>query len=110
MNFYGVLASADYATPNIANRKARTPLTNKWKAPCKSIYEVGKPKWMRCATKLSDIQQVRFVLEDRRLVVMHIEVIWSRKQRYYGWDTSLVTFPAQPVSTCIIKEDLEAEK
>ena len=65
---------------------------------------------MRCAIKLSDVQDVRFVLEDRRLVVVHIEVIWSREQRHYGWETGRASFPVHTVSACIISDDLDTER
>lgn len=65
---------------------------------------------MRCAIKLSDVQYVRLVLEDRRLVVVHIEVIWSREQRHHGWETGRASFPVHTVSACIISDDLDTDK
>src|SRR6266403_5974534 len=49
------------------------------------------------AIKLPNIQNVRFIFEDRRLVVVHVKIIWSGKERHHGWETSRASFPVHVV-------------
>jgi hypothetical protein len=88
----------------------RTLLANKWQAPSKCIHEVGQPIRVRCAIKLPDVQYVRFVLEDRRFVVVHIEVIWSGEERHDRWETGRASFPVHTVSACAVSRDLGTYK
>ena len=64
---------------------------------------------MRGAIKLPDVQYVRFILEDRRLVVVHIEVVWSGEEGHHGWETGRASFPVHTVSACAISRDLDRE-
>jgi hypothetical protein len=52
---------------------------------------------MRRAIKLPNIQNVRFIFEDRRFVVVHVKIIWGGKKRHHGWETSRASFPVHAV-------------
>jgi len=52
---------------------------------------------VRRAIKLPDIQNVRFIFEDRRLVVVHVKIVWSGKECHHGWETSRASFPVHAV-------------
>lgn len=77
--------------------KALTLLADKRQTPGKCIHEVGQPVRMWRAIELPNIQNVRFIFEDRRLVVVHVKIIWSGKERHHGWETSRASFPVHAV-------------
>jgi hypothetical protein len=52
-----------------------TFLPNEWQTPRECIHEVRKPIWMRGAIELPDIEDITFILENSRLVVVTIKVV-----------------------------------
>jgi hypothetical protein len=85
---------------NKGHQKALTLLANKRQTPGKCIHKVGQPVWVWRAIKLPYIQNVRFIFEDRCLVVVHVKIIWSGKQCHHGWETSRASFPVHAVPAC----------
>jgi hypothetical protein len=85
---------------------ALTLLANERQTPGKCIHEVGQPIWVRRAIKLPNVQHVRFIFEDRRLVVVHVQVIWSGEECHHGWETSRASFPVHTVPVSTLSHDL----
>ena len=53
---------------------------------------------MRCAIELPDIHHVALVLEDRCLVVVHVEVVGRREDGHDGGETRGFGFAVHSVS------------
>lgn len=53
----------------------RTLLANKWQTPRERIHKVREPIWMGGAIELPDIEDITFILENSRLVVVTIKVV-----------------------------------
>lgn len=84
----------------IRRKSARTFLADERQTPGERVHEVRKPIWMtssgtmisivsnvvkckrgsRRAVKLSDIQHIGLILQDRRLVVVHVQIVGRRKE------------------------------
>ncbi len=83
-----------------------TFLANKRQTPGKCIHEVGQPKWVWREIELPDTEYFRFVYEDRRLVVVHVKILWSGKECYHRWETSRASLPVHTVPVYTISHDL----
>jgi hypothetical protein len=83
--------------------EALTFLPNKWQTPRESVHKVGQPIRVWRAIELSDVQYVRFILEDCSLVVIHVKIIWSREKCHDGWETCRAGLPVHTVSARLIK-------
>jgi len=61
--------------------------------------EVGsrQPVWAWLAIELPDIKYLRFIYEDRRLVVIHVRMICSGIECHHRWDTLRASFPVHAV-------------
>ena len=88
------------------HKETPTLLANKWQTPGKCIHEVGQPIRVRCTIKLPNIQHVCFIFEDRRLVIVHVKVVWSGEECHHGWETSRTSFPVHAVPVYTLSHDL----
>ena len=75
----------------------RTLLADKWQTPRECIHEVRKPVWMRGTIELPDIKDVAFILENSRLVVVNIEIVWAREKCHDGWEACPPRLSIHPV-------------
>lgn len=67
-----------------ARTESLTLLANEWKTPGEDVHEIREPIWMRRAVELSDVHHVALVLQDSRLVVVHVEVVRGAEDSHDG--------------------------
>ena len=75
----------------------RTLLANKWQTPRECIHEVREPVWVRGANELVNIEDMIFILENSRLVVKIIEIVWAREKCHDGWEACCPRLSIHPV-------------
>ena len=53
---------------------------------------------MGSAIELPDVKDIAFVLEDGCLVVVTVEVMWTREEGHNGWETCRPRLPIHPIA------------
>ena len=75
----------------------RTLLADKWQTPREYIHEIREPVWMRGGNELPDIEDIIFILENSRLVVVNIEIVWAREKCHDSWEACPPRLSIHPV-------------
>lgn len=53
---------------------------------------------MRSAVELPNVHNIIFVLENSRLVIIYIQIVWSRENRHYSWELCRASFAIHAIS------------
>lgn len=62
---------------------------------------------MRSAVELPNVHDIIFVLEDSRLVIIHIQIIGSRENRHNSWKLCRASFPIHAISALSKEKELD---
>lgn len=65
--------------------------------PGEHVHEIGKPVGMRAAIKLPNVHHVRFVLQHRGLVVIHVEIVGRAENCHHGGETGRLRFAVHSI-------------
>lgn len=51
------------------------------------------------AIELPDVHHIALILQDGRLVVVDIQIVWSTEDSHYRWEARRLRLPIHPITT-----------
>jgi len=54
---------------------------------------------MRRAIELPNVHHIALILQDGRLIVVDIQIVWGTEDSHYGWEAGRLRLPIHPIPT-----------